>query len=74
MVVLLVMGGRIASPKSYTDPAHSMTGILAQEISEVDRGSLHWGALFMVGFVLFSIALTLNYISQRVLKRFTKHG
>ena len=74
MVVLLVMGGRIAIPKSFTDPAHSMTGILAQEISEVDRGSLHWGALFMVGFVLFSIALTLNYISQRVLKRFTKHG
>ncbi len=74
MVVLLVMGGRIAIPKSFTDPAHSMTGILAQEIGEVDQGSLHWGALFMVGFALFVIALTLNYVSQRVLKKFTKHS
>lgn len=74
MVVLLVMGGRIAIPQSFTDPAHSMTGILAQEIGEVDEGSLHWGALFMVGLVLFVIALSLNYISQRILKKFTQHG
>lgn len=74
MVVLLVMGGRIAIPQSATDPAHSMTGILAQEIGEVDEGSLHWGALFMVGLILFVIALSLNYISQRILKRYTKHG
>ncbi|MFC5050109.1 phosphate ABC transporter permease subunit PstC [Rubritalea spongiae] len=69
MVVLLVMGGRIAIPKSITDPAHSMTGILAQEIGEVDEGSLHWGALFMVGLVLFIIALTLNYIAQTTLRK-----
>lgn len=74
MVVLLVMGGRIAIPESFTDPAHSMTGILAQEIGEVDQGSLHWGALFMVGLVLFVIALSLNYISQNILKKFTKHN
>lgn len=73
MVVLLVMGGRIAIPKSITDPAHSMTGILAQEIGEVDEGSLHWGALFMVGLVLFVIALTLNYIAQTILRKFSKH-
>ena len=72
MVVLLVMGGRIAIPEAFTDPAHSMTGILAQEIGEVDEGSLHWGALFMVGLVLFTIALSLNYISQKVLKKFTR--
>ncbi|MGJ8671491.1 phosphate ABC transporter permease subunit PstC [Rubritalea sp.] len=69
MVVLLVMGGRIAIPKSITDPAHSMTGILAQEIGEVDEGSLHWGALFMVGLVLFVIALSLNYIAQTTLRK-----
>lgn len=71
MVVLLVLGGRIAIPTSITDPAHSMTGILAQEIGEVDKYSLHWGALFMVGCVLFLIALTLNFISQKVLKRYS---
>lgn len=74
MVVLLVMGGRIAIPKSITDPAHSMTGILAQEIGEVDEGSLHWAALFMVGLVLFIIALTLNYIAQTILRKLSKHN
>ncbi|MGJ8656558.1 MAG: phosphate ABC transporter permease subunit PstC [Akkermansiaceae bacterium] len=72
MVVLLVLGGRIAVPGSWTEPAHSMTGILAQEIGEVNKGSLHWGALFMVGLVLFVIALLLNYISQRILQKYTK--
>jgi len=71
-VVLLVLGGRIAVPHSWTEPAHSMTGILAQEIGEVNKGSLHWGALFMVGLVLFVIALLLNYISQRILHKYTK--
>lgn len=72
MVVLLVMGGMIAIPHSITDPGHSMTGILAQEIGEVEQGSLHWGALFMVGLLLFIIALTLNCIAQIILKKFTK--
>ncbi len=72
MVVLLVMGGRIAIPRSFTDPAHSMTGILAQEIGEVDKGSLHWGALFMVGLVLFTVSLTLNWIAQTALRRLAK--
>mgnify|MGYP001946671711 CR=1 FL=1 len=71
MVVLLVLGGRIAIPTSFTDPAHSMTGILAQEIGEVDKYSLHWGALFMVGCGLFFIALTLNFVSQKILKKYS---
>ena len=74
MVVLLVMGGRIAIPESISDPAHSMTGIMAQEIGEVEQGSLHWSALFMVGLLLFVIALTLNYIAQTTLRRLSKHS
>ncbi|MCP5538066.1 MAG: phosphate ABC transporter permease subunit PstC [Akkermansiaceae bacterium] len=74
MVVLLVMGGRIAIPDSISDPAHSMTGIMAQEIGEVEQGSLHWSALFMVGLLLFIIALTLNYLAQTILRRLSKHS
>lgn len=73
MVVLLVMGGRIAIPDSISDPAHSMTGIMAQEIGEVEQGTLHWSALFMVGLSLFVIALSLNYIAQTTLRRLSKH-
>jgi len=80
MVVLLVAGNRIAVPDFskglgvITDPSHTMTGIIAQEMGEVSEASLHWRALFMVGLVLFLIALVLNFVAQKVVKRFSKHN
>lgn len=78
MVVLLVAGNKIKIP-DFTEgvgviaqPAHTMTGIIAQELGEVDAGSLHWRALFMVGMVLFVISLLVNFSAQRVLKRLQK--
>ncbi|MDF2375281.1 MAG: phosphate ABC transporter permease subunit PstC [Verrucomicrobiales bacterium] len=78
MVVLLVAGNKIKIP-DFTEgigviaqPTHTMTGIIAQELAEVDAGSLHWRALFMVGMVLFAISLIVNFSAQRVLKRFQK--
>ncbi|GHC64199.1 phosphate ABC transporter permease subunit PstC [Roseibacillus persicicus] len=76
MVVLLVAGNKIAMPEFseglgiLTQPTHTMTGIIAQETGEVEQGSLHWRALFMVGMVLFTISLVLNSIAQQVLKRY----
>ena len=76
MVVLLVAGNKIAMPEFseglgvFMEPTHTMTGIIAQETGEVEQGSLHWRALFMVGMVLFSISLLLNSLSQQVVKRF----
>jgi len=76
MVVLLCAGGMIAIP-DFTDgigaffqPAHTMTGIIAQELGEVELGSLHYRALFMVGLVLFFISLLLNYCSQFIIRKF----
>ncbi|MDA1006910.1 MAG: ABC transporter permease subunit, partial [Verrucomicrobia bacterium] len=76
MVVLLVAGNKIAIPDFsegigvITQPAHTMTGIIAQETGEVDKGSLHWRALFMVGLILFVISLFLNWTAQRIIHRF----
>ena len=76
MVVLLVAGNKIAMPEFaeglgvLTQPTHTMTGIIAQETGEVEQGSLHWRALFMVGMVLFTISLLLNSLAQGVLKKF----
>lgn len=76
MVVLLVAGNKIQIPDFtmgigvVTQPAHTMTGIIAQELGEVDKGSLHWRALFMVGMVLFVISLSINFAAQRILKKF----
>lgn len=76
MVVLLVAGNRIAipdfgvGPGFIFQPAHTLTGIIAQELGEVSRGSAHWQALFMVGIVLFAISLVVNGCARAVVRRF----
>lgn len=76
MVVLLCAGNRISIPDFsaglgvFTQPVHTMTGIIAQEMGEVVRGSIHYRALFVVGIVLFFIALLINYIAQGIVRRY----
>jgi len=76
MVVLLCAGNRIAIPDFsaglgvVTQPVHTMTGIIAQEMGEVATGTIHYRALFVVGLLLFLIALTLNYSAQKILGRY----
>jgi phosphate transport system permease protein len=76
MVVLLCAGNRIAIPDFtaglavITQPVHTMTGIIAQEMGEVVRGSIHYRALFVVGLVLFFLSLGINYVAQGVVRRY----
>jgi phosphate transport system permease protein len=76
MVVLLCAGNRIAIPDftqglgAFFQPVHTMTGIIAQEMGEVVRGSIHYRALFMVGLVLFVLTLGINYLAQRMVARY----
>ncbi|MEP6937008.1 MAG: phosphate ABC transporter permease subunit PstC [Chthoniobacterales bacterium] len=76
MVVLLCAGNRIQIPDfseglgAFFQPVHTMTGIIAQEMGEVVRGSIHYRALFMVGLVLFVLTLGINYLAQRLVARY----
>lgn len=76
MVVLLCAGNRIAIPDFgqglavIVEPVHTMTGIIAQEMGEVVRGSIHYRALFVVGLVLFILSLSINYIAQKIVRRY----
>jgi phosphate transport system permease protein len=76
MVVLLCAGNRIAIPDftqglgTFFQPVHTMTGIIAQEMGEVVRGSVHYRALFMVGLVLFVLTLSINYGAQKLVTRY----
>ncbi len=76
MVVLLCAGNRIEIPDltaglgAVFQPVHTMTGIIAQEMGEVVRGSIHYRALFMVGVVLFLISLTINWLAQKIVRRY----
>ncbi len=76
MVVLLCAGNRIAIPDfsvgagAIFQPVHTMTGIIAQEMGEVPHYSLHYRALFMVGVVLFLISLLVNWLAQKIVRRY----
>lgn len=76
MVVLLCAGNRIKIPDFtrglavITEPVHTMTGIIAQEMGEVGPGTIHWRALFMVGLVLFVLSLGINYAAQKIVRRY----
>ncbi len=76
MVVLLCAGNRIAIPDftaglaTVMQPVHTMTGIIAQEMGEVVRGSIHYRALFVVGIVLFFIALLINFLAQKIVGKY----
>jgi phosphate transport system permease protein len=76
MVVLLCAGNRIAIPDftqglgAFFQPVHTMTGIIAQEMGEVVRSSIHYRALFMVGLVLFALTLAINYVAQKLVARY----
>jgi phosphate transport system permease protein len=76
MIVLLCAGNRIAipdftaGPAAITQPVHTMTGIIAQEMGEVVRGGIHYRALFVVGSVLFLLSLAINYAAQKIVTRY----
>jgi len=76
MVVLLCAGNRIQTPDLGAglgvifQPVHTMTGIIAQEMGEVVRNSIHYRALFMVGAVLFLISLLINWLAQKIVRRY----
>ncbi|MFA5256848.1 MAG: phosphate ABC transporter permease subunit PstC [Opitutales bacterium] len=77
MVVLLCAGNRIAMPdiseglSAIFQPVHTMTGIVAQEMGEVVPGSIHYRALFLVGTLLFFISLLINYLAQKIMRRYS---
>lgn len=76
MVVLLCAGNRIEIPNVGAglgvifQPVHTMTGIIAQEMGEVVRASIHYRALFMVGVVLFLFSLLVNWLAQKIVRRY----
>jgi phosphate transport system permease protein len=76
MVVLLCAGNRIEIPDfsagvgAIFQPVHTLTGIIAQEMGEVVRHSIHYRALFMVGVLLFLISLLINWLAQKIVRRY----
>ena len=66
MVVLMVAGGAGLIPESVFDPVRTLTAAIAGEMGEVELGSTHYNALFMIGVVLLAISTTFTLIALRV--------
>lgn len=68
MAVLLITGNVPKVPTNLLDPAATLTGTIAMEMSYADPE--HQSALFAIGIVLFVIIVILNSIAQALMKRF----
>jgi phosphate ABC transporter permease protein PstC len=75
MAVLLVVGNvaRIPSPIfDIFDQGATFTSVIAGEMGEVARGSLHYHVLFAVGFVLLIVVSILSIIADLARARIRK--
>jgi phosphate transport system permease protein len=39
-------------------------------MGEVVRGSIHYRALFVVGLVLFVLSLLINFVAQKIVRKY----
>ena len=69
MTVLMVAGGSAQIKLSPFDTVRPMTTTIAAEMGETPVGSVHFHALFAVGFMLFIITLITNLIASKYAKR-----
>lgn len=67
MAVLLITGNVPQAPGSLLDPAATLTGTIAMEMSYASPE--HQSALFAVGIVLFVMIVILNSIAQLLMKK-----
>jgi len=75
MVVLMAAGMSSQIPSPWWDLADGvrpMTATIAQEMGETPKGSLHYQALFAIGFFLLVFTFGLNMLSEHFLARVRK--
>ncbi|HEX9012067.1 MAG TPA: phosphate ABC transporter permease subunit PstC [Anaerolineaceae bacterium] len=69
MAVMMVTGNAPEMPASLNAlflPIRTMTATIASEMGEVANGSTHYHVLFLVGIILFLIALVVNVTASSV--------
>lgn len=69
MAVMMITGNAAILPKSFFDPARTMTATIAAEMGEAVHGSSHYFALFAIGIVLFLITFAVNLLADFFLHR-----
>jgi phosphate transport system permease protein len=71
MIVALAAGAGPAFTFNPFEAAETMTGYIARiSKGDVSYGTPDYNSIFAIGLLLFTITLTLNIISQRIVRRF----
>jgi phosphate transport system permease protein len=71
MIVALAAGAGPAFTFNPFEAAETMTGYIARiSQGDVSYGTPDYNSIFAIGLLLFAITLTLNIISQRIVRRF----
>ncbi len=68
MAVLMATGHSIQIPKSFFDPARTLTATIAAELGESPKGGEHYQSLFAIGLVLFIISLIVNVTADHLIR------
>ena len=68
MAVLMATGHAAQIPNSILDPVQTLTATIAAELGEAPVGSDHYRVLFVIGIVLFAMAMFVNLTADLIVK------
>ena len=68
MAVLMATGHAINIPTSPFDSVRALTATIAAELGDTAYGSDHYGALFTLGILLFSVTFLINLTADLVIR------
>jgi phosphate transport system permease protein len=69
MAVLMATGNSPLATLNLFSSVETMTSVIAIEMGEVVFGSLHYHALFAIGFLLFLITFAVNFVADILIHR-----
>ncbi len=72
MAVLMATGHSINIPTSPFDSVRALTATIAAELGDTSYGSDHYGSLFALGILLFTVTFIINLTADVVLRRTTR--
>lgn len=72
MAVLMVTGNAAILTLNPLESVRTLTATIAAEMGEVTYGGQHYQALFWIGLVLLVVTFGLNYVAQRVLRKYQR--
>ena len=69
MAVLMVTGNAAVIPHTLFEPVRTIPATIAAELGEAPNGGVHYGALFVLGCILFIITVIVSISAELISKK-----